>query len=395
MKTQHGSIKRIGRSWYGRWREDVVVDGEIRRQQRFVKLCDVDDRYRTKSDVRPILNERLLLIDQSRCDARSSLALCTFVAELYEPYVRENFKPSTAHGYSKLWNDALCARVGHIRLRDFKTVDAANMSAAFAARGWGRRSLQHAKSLLSGIFTYAKNLGILEGMNPVRDTIIPRKAPGPSETHATTPEEVLSMLDVLENAEGLKKRQRIQAQLAIGLMFFGGLRPGEARGVRWEDYDGKSLSVKYSVWRKHVTDPKTKSAAKPVPVIEPLRELLSELRRAEGNPSEGLILRGVKGKPLNLEMLAKRTIKPALINKKNYQNPEAVPLSWFGFYALRRGIATHLTEITRDPNAAKGLLRHTSLSTTLSHYVKDMPKVTASGMAQVEELFGKLEGKIQ
>jgi hypothetical protein len=52
--------------------------------------------------------------------------------------------------------------------------------------------------------------------------------------------------------------------------------------------------VKQSVWRKHTTDPKTASAKKPVPVIEPLRELLAELREAEANPANGPILRGVK-----------------------------------------------------------------------------------------------------
>lgn len=239
MRTHHGTIKRVGRSWYGRWREDVIVNGELRRLQRFVKLCDFDDRYRTQADVRPILNERLLVINKGKSDASSSITLTTFVSEFYDPYVRENFKPSTAHGYFKLWKGAICPRVGHIRLRDFRTVDAANMLAVFATRGRGRRSLQHAKSLLSGIFTYAKNLGILDGLNPVRDSIIPRKAPGPSETHATTPDEVFAMLDVLQNASDMEKRQRIQAQLAIGLMFFAGLRPGEARGVCWEDYDGK------------------------------------------------------------------------------------------------------------------------------------------------------------
>ncbi len=40
--------------------------------------------------------------------------------------------------------------------------------------------------------------------------------------------------------------------------------------------------MKQSVWRKHTTDPKTENAKKPVPVIEPLRELLAELREVEG-----------------------------------------------------------------------------------------------------------------
>lgn len=391
MKTQNGTITRIGRSWYGRWREDVIVNGQTLRKQRFDKLCEVDDRYRAKADVRPLLTEKLRALNEGRTDARSSLTLAAFVSEYYDPYARENFKPSTVHGYSKLWKDAICPRVGEIRLRDFKTVDAANTLTYFAAKGWGRRSLQHAKSLLSGIFTYAKNLGVLDGVNPVQGTLIPRKAAAPAETHASTPDEVVAILDVLRRAKDLEERQKLQAQTAIALMFFAGLRPGEARGARWEDYDGKTLSVKRSVWRKHTTDPKTAGAAKPVLVIEPLRELLAELRETEGNPANGPILRGVKAGPLDVNMLAKRVIRPALRNPKNYRDPETKPLEWQGFYSLRRGIATQLTAITRDPMAAKGLLRHSSVNTTLAHYIKDVPEVTANGMAQVERLFSKLD----
>ena len=151
---------------------------------------------------------------------------------------------------------------------------------------------------------------------------------------------------------------------------------------------------KTSVWRKHTTDPKTASAAKPVLVIEPLRELLAELREVEGNPANGPILRGIKGKPVNLDMLAKRVIRPALRNRENYRDPQTKnwkPLEWQGFYSFRRGIATQLTAITRDPMAAKGLLRHSSVNTTLAHYIKDVPEVTANGMAQVEQLFSELD----
>jgi integrase len=398
LKTQIGEIKKVGRSWYGRWYENVIKNGQTVRKRRFVKLCDVDDRYRIKSDVGPLLAEKLRALNEGRADARSSLTLATFVAEHYDLYARENFKPSTVHGYSKLWRSALCPRVGEVRLRDFKTVDAANTLAYFAGKGWGRSSLKHAKSLLSGIFTYAKNLGVLDGVNPVQGTTIPRKAAAPAETHASTPDEVVAILDVLKRAKGLEERQKLQAQTAIGLTFFAGLRPGEARGGRWEDYDCKWLSVKRSVWRKHTTDPKTASAAKPVLVIEPLRELLAELREAEGNPANGPILRGVKGGPLDLNMLAKQVIRPALRNRKNYRDGDSKnwkPLEWQGFYSLRRGIATQLTAITHDPMAAKGLLRHSSINTTLAHYIKDVPEVTTNGMAQVEELFSELDAANQ
>ncbi|HSY33908.1 MAG TPA: hypothetical protein VLA42_18150 [Verrucomicrobiae bacterium] len=392
MKTQNGTIKRIGKSWYGRWREDAIVDGQVQRVQRFVKLAEFDDRYRAKADVRPLLAEKLSALNEGRTDARGTLTLALFVSEYYEPYARENLKPSTVNGYTKLW-DVLCPRVGEIRLRDFKTVDAANLLQAFAAKGLGRRSLQHAKSLLSGIFTYAKNLGVLDGINPVQDTLIPRKAAAPAETHATTPEEAIEILELLGRAKELSAHQRIQAQVAIGLVFFAGLRPGEARGIRWEDYNGKTLTVLQSVWRKHTTDPKTASAAKPVPVIEPLRELLEGLRTLEGY-QVGPILRGVAhGKPLNLDMLAAETIRPAIANPENYA-PDAKRLIWHGYYAFRRGIATLASTISRDPMAAKGLLRHASVNTTLTHYIKDVPEVTQNAMTQVEALFARPEGSV-
>jgi len=45
------------------------------------------------------------------------------------------------------------------------------------------------------------------------------------------------------------------------------------------------------------------------------------LRDFEGNPSKGTILRGLKGGPLELNMLAKKTIRPALRNRENYPDP--------------------------------------------------------------------------
>jgi len=47
--------------------------------------------------------------------------------------------------------------------------------------------------------------------------------------------------------------------------------------------------------------------------------------------------------------------------------------------------------MTRNHMAAEELLRHSSANTTLIHYIKDVPEVTADGMAQVEQLFSELD----
>lgn len=335
------------------------------------------------------------------------MSLSQFVEGYYLPFARENFKPSTINGYEKLWRARLKPYLAEKALRDFRTVDAANLLSELAQQGLGRRSLHHVKSLLSGIFSFAKNVGVMDGVNPVRDAMIPKKAKPPEDAHAATREEVQRMLNALgDNA---------RAKAAIGLMFYAGLRPGEARGVRWEDYsvhydeaDKKAewrLTIRRSVWRTHVTLPKTQGSEKPVPVIASLRLLLDELREREGNPESGPILRGQSGKPLDLNTLAKREVIPALrrcvvclqpndARHKDYGHDFELDTSlptWHGWYALRRGIATEVTAATKDVLAAKGLLRHSSVSTTMAHYIKDVPEATRRGMEQIEKLWSKRE----
>jgi integrase len=214
---------------------------------------------------------------------------------------------------------------------------------------------------VSTVFTFAKNQGVPDGVNPIQDAMIPRKAAAPAETHATTPDEVLLMMEVLEKA-GERKALR-----AVGLMFFAGLRPGEARGVRWEDFDGKRLNVRQSIWRTFATEAKTAESCNPVPIVDPLRSPLAGLRAADGNPEVGPILRSPLGKPLHLDNLAKRIVRPIV---------KAAGLKWHGWYALRRGIATLVNSVEKDAMAAKGLLRYASVTTTQKHCIKEVPEIT-------------------
>ena len=47
-----------------------------------------------------------------------------------------------------------------------------------------KTTLQHIKSVLSGIFTFARNEGAYDGANPIQDAMIPGNARDPEETHA-------------------------------------------------------------------------------------------------------------------------------------------------------------------------------------------------------------------
>jgi integrase len=347
----------------------------------------VNDKYRYESDVQSLLDDILAPINEGKAKPESTLSLFDYGEQYWLPWVREKCKPSTIAGYETYWKSYLAPRLQklsdeHKSLRDFEPGDAAKLLADLhRCHGLGRAMLKKSKAILCGIFTLARNLGVLKTANPIPGTKIPQKAALPPKLHAASPDEVVAILDALGNAkiEGreVTSELRLKAQVAVALQFFAGLRPGEARGVRW-DYSGKRLSVCQSVWHTHTTTPKTEDSAKDVPVIEPLSVILAHLREADGNPSSGPILRGPSGKALNLENLSKWVVTPLL---------RAKGIEWHGWYSLRRGIATTIKSVSNDSLAAKGLLRHSSVITTERHYIKDVPENTLNAMNRLEELF--------
>ena len=155
--------------------------------QRSSKLAEYCDRYRTVSDVRPLLEAILSPLNEGRVRPESTQTVEKYVEGFYLLYTEENLKPSTCAGYKTPWAIYLKKCLTKIALRDFRTVDAANLlSTIHREHAVGRTMLKHIKSFLSGVFTYAKNQDVLDGVNPIRDTMISRKAASPEETHATS-----------------------------------------------------------------------------------------------------------------------------------------------------------------------------------------------------------------
>jgi len=61
----------------------------------------------------------------------SGMVLMEFVEKIYLPYIEE-LRESTKKGYREIWNNHISDRVGHIRMREFRTVDASKMLKAIA-----------------------------------------------------------------------------------------------------------------------------------------------------------------------------------------------------------------------------------------------------------------------
>jgi integrase len=350
------------------------------------------DRYRSKNDVKPVLAKKLAPVNEGSCSAESTLTIVKYFEHFFLPYAESELKASTVHGYRGLWRLYLQPRLGSATLGGFTCGMATKLlHEIYRSRGLSRKSLRHCKGLLQTIFSHAKQTDVLQSHNPVQGAKIPRAAKSAGESHAYTKDEMMVMMHALAGT----------AKTAIALMYFCGLRPGEARGVKWSDFDEDKhiIRVQRSIWRKHETGPKTLESVAPVHVPEVLSEILSETPHA----SE-YILATATGRPIDLHNLAARVIVPALTKCTVCRKPKAdhtkadhehvqdpsLP-AWQGFYALRRGIGTALADVD-NALAAKSHLRHANVATTTAHYVKSLDAAAVRAVDKVSKLFDNRVG---
>ena len=141
---------------------------------------------------------------------------------------------------------------------------------------FNKLSMKHIKAFLSGVFRLAIQQDDYAGENPVRESSLPkvRKA---SETHAHSLEEVLLMIDAVPEP----------ASTMIATAAFLGVRRGELRGLRWENYRDDEFMITESVWNGISTEPKTEKSKAPIPVIPKLAGILGRHRKAQTTPISG------------------------------------------------------------------------------------------------------------
>jgi integrase len=133
-----------------------------------------------------------------------------------------------------------------------------------------RNTLKHVKSVVSGIFTLAKQQDYFQGENP-----------------AASPRSILGCRAYA--LDEIKTLCVLPAATAFAVAAFMGLRHGEIQGLLWEDYREGAMHVSRSIRNGRVSDPKTRKGRAPVPVIRQLAQRLEMHRMRCGNPQSGPI----------------------------------------------------------------------------------------------------------
>ena len=387
-RKQHGQIIRIGDRWYVRYWERRNVGGTIERKRVTHSIGQVTTRgKRPPADIVTGAERHMATVNSGTIPAERIVTISDFVDRVYLPWIEQHKRPSKAKGYRDIWEDHLKPLCKQVWLRETRTYHVQGWLNQIGAGKLSRNTLKHVKSVISGIFTLAKQQDYFQGENPARDTAINPNAAEPQETYAYTLEEIKNILSMLPES----------AATAFAVAAFMGLRHGEIQGLLWENYRDGEMYVSRSIWNGRITEPKTRKGRAPVPVIRQLAERLEMHRLRCGNPQSGPIFANAVGKPLALNGVVNRVILPALNRCQRCRKPEldhqradheykrdsATP-EWHGWHAARRGLGSNLYRLGVPDMVIQRILRHANVSTTATYYIKTAADDVRKAMAMLE-----------
>jgi integrase len=354
-------------AFHVRYYTTEIVDGQPQRVQKSHLLCRKDNKYFSKTckAVKLKRDDFMRTINVSQV-SEADMKVTEFWEQRYLPFVTENMKPSTVSGYKQIWNQHLKAHFEGATLQGYRTHVGSALLLSLT-KTQGRRTLNHIRSLASGVFTHAVNEGRLES-NPWHDVKILGKVRPPKPTSHYTLEEAEDIVSALV--------EHVECQLMIALSFFAGLRPSEIAGLKWEDFDlteeSPVVHIRRACVRSKVGTTKTPESVATLPLLPQVLVPLKLWRKKKNNPTEGWVFANERGKPQELKDVVRRTIRPIL---------EKEHIVWKGLYAGRRGAATAIIGLTGgNYAAAQELLRHKHMSTTLQFYKKQTQNALGDGL---------------
>ncbi|MGO9647606.1 MAG: tyrosine-type recombinase/integrase [Terriglobales bacterium] len=387
-RKQNGTTIRIGSNWYVRYWERRNMGGTIQRKRVTHLLGEVTTRgKRPPADIKTEAERHMATVNSGTVPAERIVTVGDFVERVYLPWIAEHKRPSTAKGYRDIWEDHLKPLSQQVWLKDTRTYHVQGWLNQIGTGKLSRNTLKHVKSVISGIFTLAKQQDYFQGENPARDSAVNPKAAEPQETYAYTLEEIQTILALLSEP----------AATAFAVAAFMGLRHGEIQGLLWENYRDGELYVSRSIWNGRISDPKTRKGRAPVPVIRQLADRLEMHRLRSANPLAGPIFANAVGKPLSLGSLVNRVILPALNRCEacgkaeadhhkadhSYKRDTRIP-DWHGWHAARRGLGSNLYRLGVPDMVIQRILRHANVSTTATYYIKTAAVDVRSAMEKLE-----------
>jgi integrase len=298
-RYQRGTLLLLGTKteprWYGRWYEDVLVSGKVRRIHRQEFLGTKKEL--TEKLAQRELDARLDVINSPTYRARPTATFAEF-AKRWEADVVPQLKPSTASNYRMHIRRHLTPFFGKEQVKD---IDAGMVQQFVARQQSAPKTIRNLVITLQSMWRSARawkyvSHDIFEGV------VLPK--PRHTKRFFFAAEEVQKILFAAPEPY----------RTFYGLLAETGARVGELCGLSVDDINlqRRILQVRQSAWRGKLGDPKNDESIRVVELSpQACTHLEVFLRSWRPNPSR-LLFATRKGTPWDQNLLLKRKFRPLL-----------------------------------------------------------------------------------
>lgn len=124
------------------------------------KLCDRDETHSSTSapSFLALADEHMVEV-RRRKPSSGAPTIADYWANVYLPTVTTHLKDSTVEGYRQLWSQHLEPHFTGRKFAEYETLHANQLLNKLIADGYGKRTIQHVRSLASSVFAHALNDG--------------------------------------------------------------------------------------------------------------------------------------------------------------------------------------------------------------------------------------------
>ena len=297
--------------------------------------------------------------------AMSDRLLGDYAVQWFNVVKAPGLSPSSLESYRTALNKDILPQLGERNLRAITATELQALVNGYA--GMSATKITVVCAALSGLFDAACADGYLT-QNPMEHVRKPKATPAAEKT-------ILS-------ADQRRAVERVCASgpraVYLALMYYLGLRPGEARGLMWGDidFDARTLHIQRDIDYKaggRAGQLKTPKSNRVIPLPEALSAILSGFR---GLPTT-FVVQGAKGGALSKVsaerlwcelMIACGLVVPAESSNYRSGDPRAHWTPIITPHALRHNFASMCWENGLDAYTAMRLLGHSSIKTTMDIY---------------------------
>lgn len=373
-RYQRGSVILKGKTWVGRWREDVIGADSVVRRIRVARPIGSLAELPTKKLALRRLELYLAKINAPGYRPGRVATLAEFV-ERWRADVLVQHKPSTVQAAESHLRTHIIPLLGSRRLEDL-TPELQQSFITSLSKKLRRKTVLNVMATLSAILNTAKRWGyICEGVDFSR-LAFPAKG-----------ERIRARFFTADQARRIIETSEEPFATVFAVAAMTALRPGELLGLKIEDLDFERgvIFVRRSAWYSKLQSPKNDGSIRALPMPKPLASRLKAyLQSWRPNPA-GLLFATANGTPLCANNVVQRALWPVL---------DRLKIPRCGLKAFRHMHASLLVDEGAPVTVAQAQLGHADPRVTIgiySHVIGDSHRNAVEKIAAVLDPSGPKE----